>query len=105
MCGRERRPLQALPPSYQSGAPVGAPARLKLASSTVQHTMALVEGPLTTQEIQSTEFGLSWFFTDKAFRLELVDFFSLSQWDRVSGCLLVHCLPLATTGLVSPMVG
>ena len=53
--------------------------------------MALVEGPLTTQEIQSIEFGLSWFFTDKAFRLELVDFFMTSQWDGVSGCLLVRC--------------
>ena len=74
--------------------------RLNLASSAVQHAMALVEGPLTTQEIQSIEFGLSWFFTDKAFRLELVDFVMLSQWDGVSGCLNVHWLSLATTGLL-----
>ena len=74
--------------------------RLKLTSSAVQHAMALVEGPLTTQDIQSIEFGLSWFFTDKAFRLELVDFFMLSQWDGVSVCLRVHWLSLATIGLV-----
>lgn len=76
-------------------------ARLEVTFPAVQHAMALVEGPLTTQEIHSIEFGLSWFFIDKAFRQELVDFFLISQWDQASGCLLVHCLSLVSTGLDS----